>query len=93
MQRCKRYISEKDLISIKEKCDNMKHMFNILNVDNLFDHIIEGFDEICNYESDNILDYKKKFYFFIYFDYNDIIYELTYEPKIESYDEYKYCCF
>ena len=89
----KRYISEKDLISIKEKCDNMKHMFNILNVDNLFDHIIEGFDEICNYESDNILDYKKKFYFFIYFDYNDIIYELTYEPKIESYDEYKYCCF
>ena len=42
-------------------------MFNILNVDNLFDHIIEAFDEICNYESDNILDYKKKILFFYLF--------------------------
>lgn len=96
----KKYILEKDLISIKKICNNIKNTFNILNTDNLFDHIIEAFDEICNYESENILDYKRKFHFFIYFDYNDIIYELTYEPKIAIYklnlencDEYEYCCF
>jgi hypothetical protein len=91
----KKYILENDLISIKKICNDIKNTFNLLNTDNLFNHIIEAIDGICNCESENILDYKKKFYFFTSLDYNDIIHELTYESMPEKFDEdeYEYCCF
>ena len=72
----KNYIIEKDLESIKNICSEIRESFIFLNVNNLFDHIINALDEICDFESANINDYKKKIGFFNDFDYNDFISDL-----------------
>jgi hypothetical protein len=72
----KNYIIEKDLISIKNICGEIRESFIFLNANNLFDHIINALDEICDYESGNIIDYKEKIGFFNDFDYNDFISDL-----------------
>jgi hypothetical protein len=87
-----KYIDEKDLISIKDICYEMKDPFIFLNITRLYDHIINAFNEILYCNSENMNDYHKKIYFFIDFDYNDFINDLLYEPYLEIKKEDKCFC-